>query len=307
MLCSFTSGVSVVSFLNIAEPRHDTRSQNPCMFEVMNAGSWHNRYPGETRIRLDLSSLVSFYDTDLVPSLVSARFGQERWDHRLQNISKEDIIQVTTRLRETLTRPVRHTSSDIDWMALIRVIVDRYSERLEFTQYLINSTDNANPKSLIDHANKTQTQLRIMLRPYILSSVALPSLSKSTAEGTGTAALNWARPVFRLCATIHIHGLQANVMTDSESLLLNAVRETTREICRVVTSMWSSGVLAGVEQYLGGGDLELDIEATRALMKKWKHELDGLMQWLDWNVWVKCRPACGPEVCMHGCFLSGAN
>ena len=302
MLCSFTSGVSVVSFLNIAEPRHDTICRPQCMFEIMNAGSWHNRYPGETRIRLDVSSLVSFYDTDLVPSLVSARFGQERWDHRLQNISKEDTTRVTARLRETLTRTVRHASSGIDWMALIHVLVDRYSERLEFTQYLINSTDNADPKSLIDHANKTQTQLRTMLRPYMLSSLALPLLSKSIAEETGTSALNWARPVFKLCATTHIHGLQDNVMADSERLLLNAVRETTREICRVVTSMWSSGVLAGLDEHLGGGDSELDIEITRALMTKWKQDLDGLMQWLDWNAWVKCRPACGPEVCMRSCF-----
>ena len=275
------------------------------MFEAMNAGSWHNRYPGETRIRLDVSSLVSFYDTDLVPSLVSARFGQERWDHRLRNIFKEDITRVTTRLRETLTRPLRHTSNSIDWMALIRVIVDRYSERLEFTQYLINSTDHTNPKSLIDHVNKTQTQLRTMLRPYMLSSLAQPSLSKSIAEETGTSALNWARTVFKLCATTHIHGLQDSVMTDSESLLLNAVRETTHEICRVVTSMWSSGVLAGLDEHLGGGDSEMDIEATRVLMKKWKHDLDGLMQWLDWNAWVKCRPACGPEVCLRSCFSPG--
>jgi len=94
-------------------------------------------------------------------------------------------------------------------------------------------------------------------------------------------------------------------MTDSESLLLNAMREMTREICRVVTSMWSSGVLAGVGI---PRRRHLELEATRALMKKWKHDLDGLMQWLDWNVWVKCRPAChGPEVCMRSCFPSEAD
>ncbi|KAG1832302.1 hypothetical protein DFJ58DRAFT_823287 [Suillus subalutaceus] len=49
----------------------------------------------------------------------------------------------------------------------------------------------------------------------------------------------------------------------SEHLLLQAVRETTREICRVVTKMWASGLIVGT-----------------------------------WSVWVKCRPACGiKEMC----------
>jgi len=298
--CSFTLGVNVISFLDLAE---DSELMNPMqVMDVMRAGSQHNRSPGETRIRLDLSGLVSFYDTELAPSLVSARFGQERWDHRLQNISQVDVTRVTARLEEILARPVGHTSSGIDWMALIRVITDRYSERLELVQYLVDSIDNANPESLLDCANKTQVELRLMLRPYILSSVTPPSPSHPTAGKSEAASLNWARPVFKHCATAHTHGLNANVMTDSERLLLNAVRDTTREICRVATSIWASGVVAGIDERLGGRDSELDIEAIRALTKTWKHDLDGLMQWLDWSAWVKCRPACGPEVRMRSCL-----
>jgi len=294
-LCSFASGISVVSFLNIA---HDDEIFGPIATAgFMRAGSWHNRFPGETRVRIDLSGLVSFYDTDLAPSLVSARFGQERWDHRLQNISKEDTTRVTARLQEILARPVGHASSGIDWMTLIHVITDRYTERLELVQYLINSTDNADHESLLEYAKKTQVELEVMLRPYILSNITL------LAEGTGATSLNWARPVFRLCATTHIRGLDTKAMTDSEKLLLNAVRETTREICRVITGMWASGVLAGIDERLGGRESELDIEAVRVLTKTWKNDINGLMQWLDWNMWVKCRPACGPEVRMRSCFL----
>ena len=78
-------------------------------------------------------------------------------------------------------------------------------------------------------------------------------------------------------------------MTDSERLLLNAVRETTREICRVVTNMWAYGVLIGIDEHLGTSDSELDLDAIRKLTKTWKYNLDGLMHWLDWNAWVKCR------------------
>lgn len=142
MLCNFTSGVGLVSSLNLAGPFMPSRSspRSSRMFEAMYAGSWHNHYPGETRIQLDLSGLVSFYDTELVPSLVSARSGQERWDHRLLNISREDVARVRARLREVLTRPTGQ-SSGVDWLAVSRVVVDRYSERLEFVRYLLDSVD----------------------------------------------------------------------------------------------------------------------------------------------------------------------
>jgi len=41
-------------------------------FEVINSGSWHNHAPGETRIRLDYSSLITLYDP-VFTSLTEAR------------------------------------------------------------------------------------------------------------------------------------------------------------------------------------------------------------------------------------------
>ncbi|KAI6029255.1 hypothetical protein PISMIDRAFT_13967 [Pisolithus microcarpus 441] len=55
MLCNFTSSVRVVSFSNIGDPvmsRNTSRRFSPT-FEFMYAGSRHNRYPGETRVRLE--------------------------------------------------------------------------------------------------------------------------------------------------------------------------------------------------------------------------------------------------------------
>ncbi|KAG2353610.1 hypothetical protein BDR07DRAFT_1432670 [Suillus spraguei] len=60
----------------------------------MHSGSWHNRYPGDSRIVLDLTGLVSLYDIGLAPSLVSVRAGIERWDHRVLGISSSDISNV---------------------------------------------------------------------------------------------------------------------------------------------------------------------------------------------------------------------
>ncbi|KAI6105227.1 hypothetical protein EDD16DRAFT_1714026 [Pisolithus croceorrhizus] len=302
MLCNFTSGVRVVSLSNIVDPVifRNASAGFPPTFEVMYAGSRHNRYPGETRVRLDLSGFVSFYDTELVPSLVSARFGIERWDHRLLNISTVDAVRVKGRLEEALSRPAGG-SSGVDWQALIRVVVDRYSERLQVVQYLLNSTEtNAyDPDSALDYAIKTQVQLRHMLMPYIGVNVTPRSIGANTNR-TAADVLDWARPVYKLCATTLTDRIKDCTMTSSEKLLLNAVQGTMRGICRVVSKMWGLGVSVGVDQFIGT-DSEPDVETIQNTIKIWRNDIDELMAWLDWNVWVKCRPECGPE---EMCYLT---
>ncbi|KIK19142.1 hypothetical protein PISMIDRAFT_13898 [Pisolithus microcarpus 441] len=231
----------------------------------------------ETRVRLDLSGLISFYDTELVSSLVSARFGKERWDHRLLNISIEDAVRVRPRLEKSLSRPADR-SSGIDWQALIRVVIDRYSERLQVVQYLLNFTDTNgyDADSVVDDAIKIQVQLRHMLMPYIGLNV-VPRLSGANVKGKASDVLDWARPVYKLCAT--------------------TLPGTTREICRVVTKMWGLGVLAGVDQFIGT-DREPNVETTQNAMNTWRKDINELMAWLDWNAWVKCRPECGQRKCV---------
>ncbi|KAF8126987.1 hypothetical protein EV363DRAFT_1173187 [Boletus edulis] len=296
MLCDFTSGVGVVSFSNIVGRRDRLMSQmltwlragDLNSFEVLNAGSWHNHFPGETRVQLDLAGLVSFYDTQLAPSLTDIRADQERWDHRVQNISSEDCLAAKLRLESTLLRP--GLSSGIDWKTLIQVIIDRYAGRLELTRYLLNSSVT-DPDEILDLAKKTQTQLRIMLTPYLLFS----------ATPTDKSNLNWTIPIFKLCATTHTYSMDSDLdaMTVSEKLLLQAVRGTTQEICRVVTRMWAAGVCAGIDPQLNTKD-HPDIAEVTHLWVTWTEDLDRLMAWLDWNVWIKCNPGCGPE---EMCYL----
>ena len=33
------------------------------------------------------------------------------------------------------------------------------------------------------------------------------------------------------------------------------------------------------------------------LVNGWKHQVESLMLWLDWSIWIRCDPGCGPEVC----------
>ncbi|KAF9236706.1 hypothetical protein BU15DRAFT_76666 [Melanogaster broomeanus] len=297
VLCDFTAGVEVVSFVNLAASPNtgvvpDCLVASLTSFEAVHAGSWHNHFPGELRVHLDLAGLVSFYDTKLAPSLVPIRAGQDRWDHRVRNISSEDVLGARARLAEALTRP-EGDSSGIDWRALIRVIVDRYADRLELLQYLLSSqaTDS---ETILDLARKIQVQLRIMLTPYILRTASPPHPS------TGTE-VDWAVPIFKLCATTHTSPIQSDSpsMTPSEQLILEAIRGTSREICRVVTNMWTSGVHAGLDSMLNTQEFP-DVGDVTKLMDAWSDDVNRLMAWLDWNVWVKCKPGCGPE---EMCYL----
>lgn len=302
MLCDFTAGVEVISWSNLASlvepvsaiPGIPTGIPNAFyirMFEVMHSGSWHNRYPGDTRINLDLAGIVSLYDTTIAPSLVSSRAGQERCDHRVQGISSVDMEV----MRRSVSRALERDQSDfsgIDWKTLFRVIVERYSDRLDLMDYLLNHTSEND--TLVDQASKVHIQLRVMLTPYILHTCVPPSAPYDSAH-------SWATPVFKACGTAHTSSIASYIssLNPSERLLLNAVQETTREICRITTKMWAAGVLAGLDPYLPHDSTPGTAEIAR-LIDTWRRELSDLMAWLDWSVWVRCRPACGPE---EMCYL----
>ncbi|KAJ6594744.1 hypothetical protein B0H19DRAFT_1284387 [Mycena capillaripes] len=264
-------------------------------FEVLRAGMWHNRYPGETRIALDLTRLVSFYDTALAPSLIPLRAGKERWDHRLQGISAADLAAVTTHLRAALAAGPDDVGSGVNWRTLYHVLVDRYADRLELLEYLLNTMTTAN---MDDRAKTVQMQLRLILAPYILYS-ANPVLSRGKVDDA------WAAPIWGGCATrhtAHIHtdaSLQMR-LTSSERVLLSGLDETNREICRVVVRMWVEGVRAGLDALIPRADKdfpnkEFAPEDISRVVEGWRADMRALIAWLDWSVWVKCRPACASE------------
>ncbi|CAK5273585.1 unnamed protein product [Mycena citricolor] len=250
--------------------------------EVLRAGMWHNRYPGDIRIQLDLSRAVSFYDIDLVPSLVAHRLAsQDRFEHRLINISAADLHAVNLRLRSVLAEPPAPSASGVDWKALFHVPVARYSDRLELVSHLLQSRAE---EALI------HVQLRVMLTPYILHS-AVPD-----GAHDGDA---WAVPIWKKCATRHSDPIRQreDSLTPSERTLLAALEGVNREICRVVVGMWALGVHAGLDPLIPGDPGADSVN----LVDSWRASLQNLMSWLDWSVWIKCRPACGAE---ELCYLS---
>ena len=238
---------------------------------------------------LDLTGLITLYDTSLAPSLIPIRADLERCDHRVLGISSEDISQVMRRLTEIVSRP-NPVGSGIDWKTLIHVIVDRYADRLELLQHLLNFA-SSDFQELLQQAKSAQSQLRVMLTPYLLHSTVIPN-----SNASGVNALQWAHQIFRQCAITHTSELKAHIhsMTSSERLLLKSIEETTREICRVTTKMWANGAMSGLDTLF---EVEPDTEyEIIQIFDGWRDETRDLMSWLDWSVWIKCRPACGPEV-----------
>ncbi|KAJ7219903.1 hypothetical protein GGX14DRAFT_584589 [Mycena pura] len=136
----------------------------------------------------------------------------------------------------------------------IKIIVDRYDDRFELLRYLLNVTSDSDADALVV-AKKTMAQFRVMLHPYILHT-AVP-VPKSADNATALSA--------RLAA--------------SEQLLLSAVEEANREICRVVVGLWAEDVAAGLDDALPvEGPAEHD---GPALEGKWKGSVDDLMAWLE--------------------------
>ncbi|KAL0945489.1 hypothetical protein HGRIS_000975 [Hohenbuehelia grisea] len=303
MLCDFSAGVEVVSMLNLSAVSHRGKSPPPPErtdsegFEVVNAGSWHNPYPGEVRIQVDASRMVSFYDTLLVPSLVGPRRGQARWQHRLVNISQVDAAAYKSRLEDVLRQDTIYATG-VDWPTLARVIVDRFGDRLELLAYILNSTSSAHLGNATERAEKAHVQLRLMIQPYALLSAIPANMSSFIA----TQDVSWASPIYKHCATAHTSyaGKLAPNMAPSELTVLAAVRNTTSGICRTVARMWAHGVHAGLDWVLGflrDGPPPSDDDIENLLMV-WRKDVTELMGWLDWSIWAKCRPACNfEEIC----------
>ncbi|KAL0958702.1 hypothetical protein HGRIS_014033 [Hohenbuehelia grisea] len=296
MLCDFRSGVDVLSMLRLNAEVPDDLSKvdiTPGTFEVINAGSWHNLFPGDTRVSLDASRMVSFYDLALVPSLAPVRRNQERRLHRLQGISKADVERIMGRLDAVLRQDTQLTSG-FDWSTLARVLIDRFGARLELLRYIL---DDSSPTigNLRHRAKLAHHQLRTMIQPYIIISAIPTNTSNPPADAT------WVKPIFKLCASSHIAHLErvSHRLSPSEKTNLNAIRETKREICRNVARMWAQGVAAGLDSLItpiatsGASD-----EGIAALLHAWRAHVSGLMDWLDWSIWVTCVPVCSfEEIC----------
>ncbi|EPT00657.1 hypothetical protein FOMPIDRAFT_1049431 [Fomitopsis schrenkii] len=236
--------------------------------EAFHTGIWHNQFPGESRVRIDPSSVISLFDPSLT-SLVEARRSMTRDEYRAANLSKADIARVRTDIAEVMAREPG-AGSGVDWQTLARVIQDRFADRLPYMQHLLHQP-----------VFNVTAQLAKVRKQLITSLI--PSMHR---ENVG--APEWFAETAHRCAARFTEHLPREGFTKQEWVLLHAVEEVLHEVCRVYTEAWVEAFDAEAKS----------VVVVQAVLKKWKGEFDALVEWLDWPVWIKCDPACGvDEVC----------
>ena len=254
--------------------RGSFRSNISSSFEMINSGMWHNRSPGETRIKIDYSRVLSLFDLAL-SSLVEARAGKPREQFRLDGISKTDSTYIRDQLANMFTRDGQ--GSGIDWGSITQVIVDRYGGHLELLRYTLRNPESK--RNVTEQVVEARSQVLIMLTPYMLVSAIPPN-------PTGPVDRSWIDPVVKHCASTHTAWAPEALLTPQEKVIKGAVEEVLSEICRVLGDIW---VDAFDSERAGVRELE------RSLVK-WRSDISELMDWLEWSIWLKCDPGCGPEV-----------
>ncbi|KZT04746.1 uncharacterized protein LAESUDRAFT_784406 [Laetiporus sulphureus 93-53] len=129
--------------------------------EVWHAGSWHNAFPGDMRVHVDLSSMITFFDPAF-RSLIEPRRSRQREDYRLLNISKKDIAAAQMEVDHVLRRD-SGAGSGFDWQSLAQVIQDRFSDRLPYLHYLLRQPITNASEQVAD----VRQQLIVSLIPYM--------------------------------------------------------------------------------------------------------------------------------------------
>ena len=294
MTCDFNAGMKLVSeseiiprfyfknpaWLPFPDPevppgwKGSVRSDMSSAFEAINAGMWHNRPPGETRVKIDYSRVISFFDPAL-SSLVEARAGKSRDQFRLNQISETDSKYIRDQVADIFTREGH--GSGIDWESIAQVIVDRYGRRLELLRHILQNPESN--RNATEQVAEARSQVLIMLTPYMLVSAIPP-------DPTGPVDRSWVDPIVKHCASTHTAWAPEALLTPQERVIKGAVEEVLFRICSVLGDIW-------VDAF---GSEEADVEELEEFLVRWESDISGLMDWLDWSIWLRCDPGCGPEV-----------
>ncbi|KAF9072001.1 hypothetical protein BDP27DRAFT_1496628 [Rhodocollybia butyracea] len=246
-------------------------------FELMHSGSRYNQYP------------------------------HSAGPHSVE-IEPQDINILHRKLREALLE-IGHgeqVTSGVDWETLFQVIIKRFESRLENLRHVQRDLGS----TILDEEDrilKSFAQVNIMLTPYIPYGVK-PNLATPNpmVEGDSPPSLlAWASPAYEMCSTSHTLYISSSTditkrMTASEKLLLGAVQDTTKEICRVLVKMWSTGVEAGLDLRYSG-PLELWLVRTRTLSELWWKT--GVENWRA--LWNGLIGMCGSSAAQHVLMIFG--
>ncbi|CAE6525608.1 unnamed protein product [Rhizoctonia solani] len=259
-------------------------------FESIRAGMWHNHFPGESRIILDYSSIVSAYD-GVYTSLAHGRQGVPRSKHRLNNISTSNMSRLKAEMEEVLKtgRP----AAAVNWRSVFQDTVNRYGERLEDLRYLLRRSDLKAEEIVA----KARQKVLVMLTPYMCLPRSKPNGAQansmdrqqpldvnSHSARQNTPDDDWFTRIYDSCAKHPtIEFARGRKLTTQEEKLANSIDVVHGAICSSLTTIWATAFDSGDKPLI-----------AKYMIAEWKTEIEELMEWLDWAVWIKCDPLCGP-------------
>ena len=302
MLCGFDEehGVAVVSFLPhpvVIPPPSKSADKRifSATLRVIEAGSWHDNLPGDTRIQIDYSRFISFYDTHLFPSLIPTRTNASntRFDYRAGLISPLERAVFEKKLKELVTSAP--SQSGVDWKTLLHGVRKRNVGRLETLAYTLQNKHENEDLHLV----AVEGHVRSMLIPFILPDARpMRSWDGSVSSSESGDKLDWAKETHRLCSKTLTEPFRSPPLSDqlsySERALVDAVEGVQGEICRVLVIVWAEAALVNHDLTRGGKLSPVVWEETR---ERWLGLVRSLMEWLDWSDLSKCDPQCTFEVC----------
>ncbi|KZT65013.1 hypothetical protein DAEQUDRAFT_759566 [Daedalea quercina L-15889] len=245
-----------------SNPPEGWKGSLPARGAVFQAGSWHGSFPGDLRVRSDPAGMLTFFDPTFT-SLVEARRGLGRDQYRLHNISRADVARAQQDISEIFARGP-YERSGVDWQGIAQTVQDRFSQRLPYLRYLLNQpTQNASAQAAV-----VRQQLITSLFPYM------------PRGSIGEEA--WFAEIAQGCRASFTAHFPFSRFTKQEHVLHNALDEVLHEICRVLTGAWREAF--DIE--------EKSVDIAADMLVKWTAEVDALLEWLDWPVWMGCEPGC---------------
>ena len=167
--------------------------------------------------------------------------------------------------------------SGVDWGSITQVTVDRYGGHLELLRHISQNPESN--RNVTEQVTEARSQVLIMLTPYMLTSAIPPN-------PTGPIDRSWIDPVVKHCASTHTAWTPETLLTPQEKVVKRTVEEVISLICNALGDIW---VDAFDSEQAG-------VEELERFLEKWQPDIIEFMDWPDWPMWLKCDPACGPEV-----------
>ncbi|KAG8997404.1 hypothetical protein FRB94_007681 [Tulasnella sp. JGI-2019a] len=259
--------------------RGSLRPAASALYEVLQAGNWHNAAPGVSGVNLDYNSAISLFDPKYSSLVAARRKISQREMYRAGNISRVDMRTVFADLEEVLKRDPGAVGSGIKWADVMRSVKERHSQRLE--HFALTLRPN------LTTAAYNITAVVVQIRYQILTILS-PFLTKSSVPSASSCREEWLVVPMHYCANTFTGHIQEEYLTPQERLIKRGIEVVMREICRTMGVLW-------LDAFESEGASKAE---QQMLVKRWGAEIERLMNWLGWAEWIRCEPACGPmELC----------